>query len=179
MNKLISISIFLFFLIFSVKVNAQSYFQFTLKKMQTDSTYSFPVGNKKVLFVTCNTNSVDWVFLHKIDSLLYSSSNNIDVVLLPLMDFGKVVSDSGFVKSVNVDNQLDFFISDYLFGRKSFGDKQSYVTKWLTDVNLNGHFNIDITEDGQMFLLDERGSLFGVFRKSTPLFILKKAVLKS
>jgi len=178
MNKLTAISILLFFLIFSIQVNAQTGFQFTLKKIQTDSIYSFPAGNKKILIVTCNTNNMDWDFLHGIDSLLYSSNNNVDVVLLPLMDFGKVVSDSVFVKLVNVDHQFNFFVSDYLFGRKIYGDKQSYITKWLTDVKLNGHFNIDITEAGQMFLLDERGLLFGVFRKSTPLFILNKAFTK-
>jgi len=113
-----------------------------------------------------------------IDSLYRANVNRLVVIGLPLKDLGGFVPDSTLITVLKAQLELSFVISRPVYGSKLSGDLQHPLAKWLTFASENGHFSKDLKEDGEMFMLNEKGQLFGVFGKSTPTGVINNALNK-
>jgi hypothetical protein len=49
--------------------------------------------------------------------------------------------------------------------KKEKGSGQNALMRWLTDVRLNGHFDLDVTTDAQLYFVSEAGVLYAVLEK--------------
>ncbi|MFD2919976.1 hypothetical protein ACFS6H_09675 [Terrimonas rubra] len=178
MNNMVKKILILFLTLSSTVCFSQNIFSYSIEKMDGDTTSLSLLRGKKILFAGFSPVSPDVGLLQRLDSIYLQNKTKLEIIAMPLTDFGEGMPDSSILNLLRRDLKLSFTISKKLRGGKSSEANQHPVTRWLTTVLENGHFNTDITEVGQLFIIDEVGRLFGIFRKNAPMSIINKAILK-
>ncbi|TAN15354.1 MAG: hypothetical protein EPN37_09545 [Chitinophagaceae bacterium] len=130
---------------------------------------------KKIIvagFASGGTDLSEWRLL---DSLYRKNQNKLVVIAVPLSDLVSVNSGVVPTKQMLRDSlHISFPIAAQGKGRKEQGANQQPLLHWLTNKEENGHFNTDIVEDGQLFIINEAGRLYAVLRKKS---LYKKALI--
>lgn len=162
----------MFFLLLGFNSNlfAQNLYNFSLSTIEGGSQSISAFRNKKILIITLpiQQNAASDSMLLNLDTLATAHINTLKIIAVPAYE-------DGF--SSNLKNQLNHWyrtrltdyvlISDGLYTRKTSGQQQHSLFKWLTDVSKNGFFDIDVTGEGFKFYIDESGELKGVLRPQT------------
>jgi glutathione peroxidase-family protein len=133
---------------------------------------SFPTADGKTLkmsslrgsrLIICisNARSTDEQYLKYVNSL-QDRVKNLQVLVVPGLEFDgqSEVSKASSLKAVN---RMRLIVTQPSWVRKAAGEKQHPLIRWLTDAQLNGHFDVDVNTTEQLFLVDESGNLIGVF----------------
>lgn len=132
--------------------------------------------NKKILVSTFQASQPDLAKLRLQNYLYRANKDNLIVIAIP------VNNGDSFVDEVKLQSLLtDSLHIEYIIARpgkssKGSGESQHKLLKWITNVSENGHFDNDITKQGQMFLINERGALYGLFDPKTTYTILNDAI---
>ena len=61
-------------------------------------------------------------------------------------------------------------ITDGFYTRKTSGNLQHPLYRWLTDFSLNQRFDLDITEEETKFFVNTDGKIYGVLRKQSKIW---------
>jgi glutathione peroxidase len=139
-------------------------------------TYSVPTieGNikpistyagKKILVVALPTiqNSVNDSLLHSLDSLGAAYSGTLVIIASPSYEDGFMPANKTALKTwYRSILGSGVIITDGLYTRKTSGGLQHPLFKWLTDKDMNVHFNQDVTGPWNKFLIAADGRLVGV-----------------
>ncbi|MBW7892708.1 MAG: hypothetical protein H3C48_17115 [Chitinophagaceae bacterium] len=119
---------------------------------------------KKVLVAVCDARNPDTPLLAQLDELQKKYQDRLRVIVIPVNDV------SSAAKSVDANRWRgmpgEFRIAEVSAGKKSSGNAQHPLLRWVTDLSGNGHFNHDITEGGYLFVISETGRLFAVLKRS-------------
>jgi len=135
---------------------------------QPISMYSF--ANKKILIATISSTSPDTVQLRFLDSL-QTSDTSLSIVAVPVLAGNNAVNDR-FIAELQNRMALDFIITKSARVKKNEGTNQHSLFRWLTNVTGNGHFDADVGDPGQLFIVSRSGVLYSVLEKHVPLHIL-------
>ena len=130
------------------------------------SSYS---GKKLVIgFFDGSAPDIDW--LQYMDSL-QSLDTSIKIIVMPANDFNVASNDSALV-SLRDSLSLGILMLKPAYVKKSSGNNQHPLCKWLSDVNENTHFDKDIESAGQLFIVNRTGNLYSVLGNDVSFEIL-------
>jgi len=135
---------------------------------QPVSMYSF--ANKKILIATISSINPDTLQLRFLDSL-QTADASLSVIAVPVIA-GNDAGNDRFIANLQNSMALDFIITKSARVKKSDGNNQHSLFRWLTNVTGNGHFDTDVGDPGQIFIISRRGILYSVFENNVPRHIL-------
>ena len=64
--------------------------------------------------------------------------------------------------------KLSYPVTAVSKAKKTDGVAQHSLLAWLTNINQNAHFDVDIDKVGEMFVLSENGKLFARLKEPIP-----------
>jgi len=118
---------------------------------------------KKIVIVTLPINETTETtrYLQRLDSLSRAHSAQIVMIAVPSYEDGYTASNKNALENwyrSKVGSQV--IIAQGIYTRKA-STEQNQIFKWLTDKNLNTHFDIDVSGYGHQFFISETGELYG------------------
>lgn len=166
------------FLLLSLLVNAQNPYSISFQNISGQPINMSEYAGKKILIIVLDASAPDTTQLQMLDSFYVANNPALSIIALPADDFGIPPDDSTL--SVYLTNQLGlhYVIAQTGTAEKN-SDNQQVLLKWLTHVSDNMHFDNDITEGGQIYLIDERGILYGLLGKRTSPSFLHAALTQT
>jgi glutathione peroxidase len=119
---------------------------------------------KKIIIITLpvSENAENNLHLVRLDSLSAAHQGNVVMIGVPSIEDGYNSSNSAALRNwyrSHLGSQ--FIIASGMYTRKSSGNNQDQIFKWLTDKNLNGHFDNDVEGIGNQFFISPTGELYG------------------
>jgi len=127
-------------------------------------------ANKKILIATISGASPDTVQLRFLDSL-QTTDSSLTVIAVPVIA-GNDAGNDRFIANLQNSMALDFIITKSARVKKNEGSNQHSLFRWLTNVTGNGHFDTDVGDLGQIFIISRSGILYSVLEHNVPLHIL-------
>lgn len=136
-------------------------------------------AGKKIVIVAFNGLNPDISQLSYLDSLYQSDTTKYFPVAVPALDFDSSFSTAD-LKTLLIDSlHFSFTITAPMLVKKSNGESQSPLFKWLTNVSGNTHFDRDVEGEGQLFIISENGTLYSILERSTPDSLLTTALAQN
>ena len=146
----------------------QSVYNISFKDIQGNQVTLQSFSGKKMLIAVLDAAHPDEMFLKKLDTLYRNNSSTLQVIAVPVSDFGRAISHKKLTALYN-RLQLGFILSQTAKGKKANGAQQHPALYWLTHSISNTHFDNDVEEPGQLFVISETGDLFAVMNsKASP-----------
>jgi glutathione peroxidase len=127
---------------------------------------------KRVVIIVINAANPNLNQLRYFDSIVNSNAS-VKVIAVPTEDFG-AASNLPLIK--NLQKSLTLVISKPLKVKKNSSQPQHSLFNWLTNTSQNTHFDYDVTSEGQVFIISEKGTLFGVLSKEVSLDVANSII---
>lgn len=127
---------------------------------------------KTIVISPFNALTPDIAWLQHLDSLQMGDTS-LQVIAVPANDFTNAGND-GLLAVLKDSLALNFVMLKSTDVKKDAGNNQNLLLKWLTDVNENGHFDVDVMAEGQMFIVSRNGILYSVLDNDVPENILNQ-----
>lgn len=124
-------------------------------------------SGKKILIVPFKTKE----FLERIDAIQKANTDILQVIAVPAIDFGDTVN----AKSISTGGRLSLILTQPMVVKKG-SEAQHPLFKWLTNVSANTHFDTDVKEEGQMFFVSSKGTLYAVLNKRAPASLIRDLI---
>ena len=115
----------------------------------------------RVLVSVCNAKATDEQYLRYLNGL-QNKVKNLQVIVIPGLEF-QGQGELSMANSMKQSEKMKLIVAQPSWAGRVSGDKQHPLLKWLTNADLNGHFDVDVKTTEQLFVVDEKGSLVGVF----------------
>jgi glutathione peroxidase-family protein len=126
---------------------------------------------KKVIVAVVSASAQNLSLIEFLDSMQKNSS--VQVIAVPTGDFGGSIKASD-LKSLK--KNLSIVVSEPLSVKKANTAAQHSLFAWLTRVSENHHFDMDVTGEGQVFIVSAKGTLYSVLPNITPHPVISKIV---
>jgi glutathione peroxidase len=168
------IKIFLIISSFFITATAyvESVYTYSITTIEGESKSLSAYEGKKILVLTLPIiqNSFNDPLLHSLDSLRAAYTSSLVIIAAPSYEDGYTAENKNALKTWYrsiLGNGI--IITDGLYSRKTSGNLQHPLFKWLTDKDRNGHFNQDVTGPKNKFVIWQEGRLMGVLAAETRL----------
>jgi hypothetical protein len=135
------------------------------------STFS---GKKTIIFAFNGTNP-DVGMLQYLDSVLQANADSLAVLAVPGLEFDSTASSLALGR-LRDSLGLHLIIAGPALIEKRSGTRQIPLFQWLTTMTSNGHFNRDVEEEGQLFVISGRGTLYSVINAGLYRSVLSRVV---
>ena len=103
--------------------------------------------------------------LQSLDTLYRNSHGQLNVIAIPVQDFG-AVSAADSLNLLVSSLGLSYSIAGTGYAQKSSGLNQQVLLRWITHVGSNGHFDEDISEEGDIFIISATGILYATLSRT-------------
>lgn len=144
-------------------LSQQDFYSLSFKDLGNNQVSMRSYSGKKVVIAVFDAAKPNEEFLKKLDTLYRNNSSTLQVIAVPVKDFDNVAGNEQLTNLYN-HLQLGFVISMAGNGKKTSGSGQHGILHWVTNKSANKHFDIDVEEPGQLFVIDETGNLFAVIK---------------
>lgn len=128
---------------------------------------------KKILIITLpivRTTSSDSL-LYSLDTLAIERTASLKVIAVPSYEDGYLPAQKDSLKTWYRSKLGSYVtITDGLYTRKTSGIQQHVLFKWLTTVEENTHFDMDVAGSGFKFFLSSTGQLYGLLPSHTKIW---------
>lgn len=125
---------------------------------------------KKLFVIVLPTviNTAGDSVLKAVDSFRVAQGNNVQIIAVPAIEYGYNTAQTTVLQNW-YSSKLggNIIITQGLYVKKSSGTQQHPLFKWLTDKNLNGHFNEDVKGPKSKYVVWTDGQLAGDFAPPT------------
>src|SRR5689334_4033296 len=153
MTKLIVIISALFLI---TMINIESVYTISITTIEGDNRSISSYEGKKILVITLPIvqNSSSDSLLYSLDSIRAVYSNSLVIIASPSYEDGYIPGNKNTLKTWYrsiLDSSI--IITDGLYSRKTSGNLQHPLFKWLTDKDKNGHFDNDVTGCQNKFVI--------------------------
>lgn len=166
--------ILLLFWIVALQPFQSSIYDIQLKDLDNNSITLSSYKGKKILVYSFNANNPNSAQLLYLDSL-QKGNNFLSVLAVPATDFSANFSEPS-LKGLRDSLSLSFLFTKPALVKKNDKELQSPLMKWLTKVSENTHFDRDVEADEQFFIINEKGTLYGVLGKGVPKQVISKVL---
>lgn len=172
--------ILFYVLINFIKIHAQnnSYLNYKFQALDNSQIDISKLGNKKMIIVPFDASNPNRQQLLQLDSLFRKNKSLLNVIAIPSLDFGNALNEGRLKKLLYDTLNLSILIAKISSVKKISGANQQPIMQWLTDKNLNGHFDIDISNPGEIFIISENGKLFARISSTIDINYIKKIINK-
>lgn len=159
---LVFVSVTLLFLI----AGGQSFYQLNFKNINGDAIPASSFAAKKVLFIILPLHPVDSNF-SQLKAFKKRYGDSVQVVGVLSFEDGFQSGNASVIK--NLYSNMGIILTEGMYTKKTSGNNQSPLMKWLTDKNKNMHFDMDAKGIGQKFFVSQVGRLYAVISPQTSL----------
>jgi glutathione peroxidase-family protein len=166
--KLLFISIALGFL----NTLSSSFYDIKFETLDGTIIKTSSYQGKKIVIAVVSANTANLTLIRYLDSIQKANSN-VQVIAIPTGDFN---GDISLQSLKTLKKTISIVVAAPLKVRKSNGTLQHPLFIWLTQSEENKHFNTDVSDEGQVFIVSAKGTLYSVLPKETPLKIIGKAI---
>ena len=168
---LVFVNVALFFLL----VSGQNFYQLKFKNINGDSVSLSSLAGKKVLFFITALSQSDSNF-SQLQAFKNRYRDSIQVIGILSFEDGYHSNNASAIRRLY--NNMGIILTEGMYTKKSSGNNQSPLMKWLTDKNKNMHFDIDAKGIGQKFFVSQVGRLYAVMSPESSLasFFIDKVV---
>lgn len=158
-----------FFLFSDVRQDENVYTHSVISIEGVNKSLSTYQGKKLlILSLPIQQNSSSDSLLHSLDSLGTAYNNSLVIIAVPSYEDGYTSAIKENLKQwYRSILSMDIIVTDGMYTRKTSGNLQHPLFKWLTDKDKNGHFNQDVVGPGDKFLVWTNGVLTGVLGSHT------------
>ena len=146
-----------------VSLSFNSIYDYSFTTIEGDTKTLGNYRQKKIVIITLPINETTETtrYLQRLDSLSKAHSSQLIMIGVPSFEDGYSASKKNTLKSwyrSKIGSQV--IIAQGMYTRKVSGG-QNQIFKWLTDKDLNTHFDIDVNGYGHQFFISETGELYG------------------
>jgi glutathione peroxidase len=152
--------------------NTTNIYTYTVKTIEGVNKPLNAYTGKKIFVITLPTiqNASNDSLLKSIDSLRIVHGNNLQIIAVPSFEDGYTQAIKTQLKNwYRSKLNMAIVVTEGMYTRKTSGAQQHSLFKWLTDKNLNGQMNIDVTGARCKFLVWTDGELTGVLGSNTKM----------
>lgn len=145
----------------------QSIYDLSVKTIEGPQQPLSAYQGKKMLFITLplvRTNAAD-SFLISVDSLGDANETTLKIITTPAFEDGYTNNQKQALKNwyrLFLDSSI--VITTGMYTRKSSGNQQDEVFKWLTFQSRNGYMNEDVDGPMNKFMVRANGELMGALK---------------
>lgn len=132
-------------------------------------------SGKRILITSFNSKAKDISILKKLDLLQKEWGDSLTIIVIPAFDFDPSTDVRG-ARDLRDSMTLNLIMTMPMHVKKSAKQNQDKIFKWLTNMSENDHFNRDVQEEDQLFVISKKGILYGILDKETPISIVKKVL---
>jgi len=130
---------------------------------------------KKVIIFPFNGRHPDLQTLRILDSVAVKNQDSVVVLAFPALDFDSTATIQ-MVDKMHDSLGLHLTAGQPVWAEKTSSRGQDPIFQWLTSMDQNHHFNRDVEEEGQLFVISKRGMLYSVINKDLAPTLLKRAI---
>ena len=138
-------------------------YSISFKDLNNKNVSLSSLNGKKMIVVIADALNPDQKQLRSLDTLC-SNNSNVKVVVVPVSDFSTGESTAA-LSEVLGQLRSQFIIAKVSKGKKGSGEEQQPLLKWLTHKQDNQHMDTDIEESGQMYVINEKGTLYAMMKR--------------
>lgn len=154
------LSLIALFLLLSFRTSDGIY-DITLKNIDGNNIELSQYKGKKLLFLVLPLSTQDTtVSINDIAGLQTKYQNSLVVIGIPSEEAGYKTQDADKLKKIYTDASANIIIAEGMKVKKGTG--QSSLFQWLTNKDMNHHFDQDVQGVGSKFFVDEKGELYAV-----------------
>lgn len=153
-------------------VYLESVYTHTVKTIEGINKPLTNYQGKKILVITLpvQQNSSNDSLLYSLDSLRAAHNNSLVIIAVPSYEDGYApVLKNSLKMWYRSKLNMDIIVTEGYVTRKTSGNTQHPLFKWLTDKSRNDHFDRDITGPRNKFVISATGELIGVLGAQTRL----------
>lgn len=144
--------------------------QFESLNGTTIKTSAYQGKKVVVAVVSAHANSISLV--RYLDSV-QKANTGVQVIAIPTGDFRGSVNMQDLK---DLKKSLAIILTKPLRVKKNNAALQHPLFKWLTKATENKHFDMDVQDEGQVFVISERGTLYSVLPKNAPMAVIGKVI---
>jgi glutathione peroxidase len=120
---------------------------------------------KKILIAIIDAGKPNREQLLSLDSLYRQNTGSLAVIAVPVNDFNGTLPQQQ-LKGLLFDTlKLSFPVTEIGGAQKKQGASQYPLLQWLTHRLQNGHFDQDVEEANQLYVINESGVLYATLRR--------------
>ena len=123
-----------------------------------DSTNLSDFAGKKIIVLAFDPGDSDISILQRLSSL-QDADSSVQVIEVPGNDLGQAISDSA-LESIRESLSSNILFLKPALVKKDEQENQHPLFKWLTDVNANMHFDVDVDQSSKLFIISKGGTLY-------------------
>jgi glutathione peroxidase-family protein len=164
----------LLFALFPVR-NAGNFFTLSFTRLDGTVVSTSAYQGKRVIVFAFNGAHPNISILHAMDSIQKANPDSLMVLAFPALEFDSSANVQT-VTSVRDSMGLSLIIGQPCSVTKASGSAQIPLFQWLTSIQGNGHFSRDVEEEGMMFIVGKRGTLYSVINAGLYTAILPKVL---
>ena len=142
----------------------QSLYDINLNDIHDNQISLNSFAGKKIVVLVVDATNPDEQQLKMLDTLCRDNINVMHAIAIPVSNFGKGKNNERLAAIFNKLN-IAYTVSGISKAKKSDGEGQNKLLRWLTHAELNKHFDKDIEEPGQIFVISETGILYATMKK--------------
>lgn len=143
-------------------------YDITVKTIDGDKIALDQYKGKKLLFILLPLSPEDTtISINDLAQLQTKYQNSLVVIGIPSEEAGYKKQDAAKVKKMCREANASIVIAEGMKVKK--GAEQSSLFQWLTNKDLNRHFDQDVAGLGSKFFVDESGELYAVIGPKTAL----------
>jgi glutathione peroxidase-family protein len=149
-----------------------SIYTFSFTKIEGGTQPVSAYQGKKILIVTLPVVQTAFgdSMLYSLDTLGTAHAGTLRIIGVPSFEDGYTAALKPQLElwyRSKLGNQIT--IAEGLYSRKTSGTQQHALFRWLTDVNQNENFDMDVTGPGYKFFVNASGQLYGVLQPHTKI----------
>ena len=133
------------------------------------------LAGKKVILFAINGSHPDLTTLRYVDSIGVQDQDSVAVLAFPALDLDSTAT-SPALSRMRDSLGLHLLIAQPVWVQKGAGAGQDPVFQWLTSISQNGHFNRDVEEEGQLFVVSRHGMLYSIVNRNMVHAILTNVI---
>lgn len=164
MIKLIIGLVTTFTFFYSPLVNNSDLFQIYFKSHNKGIINMSAYSGKQILIAVVNASTSDNQFLKSLDTLSRSRKGQLVVIAIPVMDYGINLTKTDMILKLTDSLLLSYVIADTSYSKSNLHTVHPLIN-WLTKKELNKHFDGEIKQDGEIFIINSSGVLYAKLNK--------------
>lgn len=160
-------------LLITLSLYINTVYNYSVPKIEGGSQSLSAYQGKKLLLITLpvvQDASADSL-LYSLDTLATARTGSLKVIAVPSYEDGftneQKIQLNQWYRSKLSDNIV---ITDGLYTRKSSGNQQHPLFKWLTTMAENEIFDVEISTPGYKFFTNSSGRLYGVLKERSKMW---------
>lgn len=159
---------------FSLFSNEGSFYDIEIMKPDGQKISMASFSNKKIIITAISTSNPDYGYL-KYLNYLQSQNSSLVIIAVPAIDFGGEINYER-VKGIRDSLPLNIIITQPGYIKKTKGNSQQILFKWLTRVEENSHFDTDVETTDQLYVISESGVLYAVLQKPVTSEVIEQVL---